>query len=179
MARARCPQALGDGASGSHGGMPVWPSITGHLAGVALWRGARRQAPGVGCGPAAPRHGGSRGRGGPFWTRVNAMAAAPRHRDGRRRRATHRQEAGCHGGRAQARRVMRQARVGVPRPRRRGPVTTDRRPGDEVAPHRLARQWDGAAPEHVWAGEITARWTAAGGRARSGLVDVSWRPVVG
>ena len=97
-------------------------------------------------------------------TRVNAMAADTRHRDGRRRMAKQRQAAGLHVGRAKARRLMHQAGVAVPRPRRRGPRTTDSRHGDEVAPNLLARQCDVTAPDHVWAGAITSSWTAAGWR---------------
>ena len=74
-------------------------------------------------------------------------------------------------GRAKARRLMRQAGVAVPRPQRRGPVTTDSRHGDGVAPHLLARQFDVEQPAHVWAGAITSVWTRAGGLSVSVLLD--------
>jgi putative transposase len=107
------------------------------------------------------------------------MAAATRHRYGRRRMATQLQDAGFNVGRAKARRLMNKAGVAVPRPRRRGPMTTDSRHGDEVAPHLLARQFDVTAPDHVWAGEITYIWTVEGWLYRSVLVDLYSRKVVG
>ena len=58
-------------------------------------------------------------------------------------------------GRAKARRLMNKAGVAVQRSRRRGPMSTDSRHGDEVAPHLLARQLDVTAPDHVGAGDIT------------------------
>ena len=69
--------------------------------------------------------------------------------------ATQLQDEGFHVGRAKARRLMSQAGVAVQRPRRRGPMTTDSRHGDEVAPNLLAREFDVTAPDHVWAGDIT------------------------
>jgi len=104
--------------------------------------------------------------------RVQAVAAATRDRSGRRRLARPRQAEGVAVGRAQARRWMRQAGVAVPRPTRRGPVTTDSRQGSGVAPHRLARPCDVEPPDHVWAGDITAVWTGEGGWSGSELLDV-------
>jgi putative transposase len=100
------------------------------------------------------------------------MAAATHHRYGRRRMAKPLQDAGVHVGRAKAWRLLNKAAVAVPRPRRRGPMTTDSRHGDEVAPHLWARQFDVTAPDHVWAGEITDLGTAAGRLYRSGLMDL-------
>lgn len=100
------------------------------------------------------------------------MAAETRHRYGRRRLATQLQDEGVHVGRAKARRLMNQTGVAVQRPRRRGPMTTDSRHGDEVAPHLWARQFDGTAPDHVWAGDSTSIGTAEGGLYRSVLVDL-------
>jgi putative transposase len=82
-------------------------------------------------------------------------------------------------GRVKARRLMTKAGVAVQRRRRRGPMTTDSRHGYEVAPNLLARQFDVTAPEHVWAGDITSRWTAEGWLYLSVLVDVYSRKVVG
>jgi putative transposase len=90
-----------------------------------------------------------------LFARVKAMAAGTRHSYGRRRMAKPLQDAGCAVGRAQARRLMNQAGVAGQRPQRRGPVTTDRRQGDEVAPNRLARQFDVAKPAHVGGGAIS------------------------
>jgi putative transposase len=89
------------------------------------------------------------------------------------------QDAGLHVGRAQAWRLRHQAGVTGQGPRRRGAVTTDSRHGDEGAPPVLARQFDVAAPDHVWTGDITARWPAEGWLYRAGLVDLSARTVVG
>jgi len=93
--------------------------------------------------------------------------------------ATQLQDEGVHVGRAQARRVMNKAAVAGHRPRRRGPMTTDRRHHDAVAPNLLARQFDVTVPDHVWAGDITSRWTAAGWLYLAVLVDLSSRQVVG
>ena len=112
-------------------------------------------------------------------TRVKAIAAATRHSYGRRRMATQLQDEGFHVGRAKARRLMNKAGVAVPRPRRRGPLTTDSRHGDEVAPNLLARQFDVTAPDHVWAGDITYIWTAEGWLYLAVLMDVYSRTVVG
>jgi transposase InsO family protein len=89
------------------------------------------------------------------------------------------QDEGFHVGRAKARRLMSQAGVAVQPPRRRGPMTTDSRHGDEVAPNLLAREFDVTAPDHVWAGDITYIWTAEGWLYLSGLVDLYSRKVVG
>jgi putative transposase len=64
-----------------------------------------------------------------FVARVQAIAADTRSSYGSRRMASQLQAAGFAVGRAKARRVMRQAAVAVPRPKRRGPVTTDSRHG--------------------------------------------------
>jgi putative transposase len=58
-------------------------------------------------------------------------------------------------------------------------MTTDRRHHDAVAPNLLARQFDVTVPDHVWAGDITSRWTAAGWLYLAVLVDLSSRQVVG
>jgi putative transposase len=82
-------------------------------------------------------------------------------------------------GRAKARRLMNQAGVAVQRPKRRGPVTTDSRPGYEVAPNLLARQFDVAQPEHVWGGDIRWVGTGEGWLYVSTLLDLYSRNVVG
>jgi putative transposase len=114
-----------------------------------------------------------------WFARVKAIAAATRHRYGRRRLATPRQDEGFHVGRAKARRLRNKTGVAVQRPRRRGPMTTDSRHGDEVAPHLLARQCDVTAPKHVGAGASTSRWTAEGWRYLAVLVELYARQVVG
>ena len=81
------------------------------------------------------------------------------------------QDEGFAVGRAKARRLMNQAGVAVQRPKRRGPVTTDSRHGDEVAPHLLARQFDVAKPDHVGVGDISSVWTGEGWLSVSTLLD--------
>ena len=76
--------------------------------------------------------------------------------------ATPLQEAGVAGGRSNARRLRRQAKVTVARPQKRGPVTTDRRHREAVAPHVLARQCDVEPPDQVWVGDLTEIGTPAG-----------------
>jgi putative transposase len=74
---------------------------------------------------------------------------------------------------------MRQAGVVVQRPKQRGPVTTDSRHGDAVAPNLLARQFGVARPDHVWGGDISSVWTAEGWLYVSTLLDLYARKVVG
>jgi putative transposase len=90
-----------------------------------------------------------------LFARIKALAADTRHSDGTRRMAKQLQDEGCAVGRAQARRLMRQAGVVVQRPKPRGPVTTASRHGYAVAPNRLARQFGVARPDHGWVGDIS------------------------
>ena len=75
-------------------------------------------------------------------------------------------------GRYKARRCMHQAGVAVRRPRQRHPVTTDTQPRHAVAPPLLARQFDVAQPDQVWAGDITSLGTADGWLSLAVLLDV-------
>lgn len=59
----------------------------------------------------------------------------------------------------------------VPRPKQRGPVTTDSRHGDAVAPTLLARQFGAARPEPGWGGDSSDVWTAEGWLSGSTLLD--------
>jgi hypothetical protein len=104
--------------------------------------------------------------------RVQAMAAQPRYRDGRRRLAKPRHADGCAVGRHKARRVRPQAAVPGQRRPKRPPVTTDRRQRDGAAPTVLARQCDVAPPHQVWAGAIPSVGTAAGWWSVAVLLDV-------
>ena len=106
------------------------------------------------------------------------MAAGTRHSYGSRRMATPLQDEGFAVGRAKARRLMHQAGVAVQRPKRRGPVTTASRHGDEVAPNLLARQFDVAKPDHVWVGDSSYVWTGEGWLSVSTLVDLYSRKLV-
>jgi hypothetical protein len=75
----------------------------------------------------------------PLVARVQAIAAETRHSYGSRRMAKQLQDDGFAVGRYKARRLMRQAKVTVERPKKRGPVTTDSRHSYAVAPNLLAR----------------------------------------
>jgi len=87
--------------------------------------------------------------------RVQAIAAETEPSSGSRRMAKPLQDDGFAVGRYHARRLMRQAKVTGQRPKKRGPVTTDSRHRDAVAPHVLARQFDVEPPDQVWVGDIT------------------------
>jgi putative transposase len=104
--------------------------------------------------------------------RLKARAQQTAHRDGSRRMSQQLQEAGAAGGRWTARRLLPQARVSVAGRRRRGPKTTESRPGEGGAPHLLARHVDGTAPKGAWCGEGTYIWTEAGGWYTSVLVEL-------
>jgi len=65
------------------------------------------------------------------------------------------------------------------RVRRRFVVTTTREPRHRAAPHRLQRQFQPIAPNHVWAGDLTYLWTADGWLYLAVLLDLYARRVVG
>ena len=111
--------------------------------------------------------------------RVKAIAAETRNSYGSRRIAKHLQNDGFAVGRYKARRLMQQAAVTVQRRKRRAPVTTDSRHRYWVAPNLLARQFDVAQPNHVWAGDITYVWTTEGWLYVAVLLDLYSRKVVG
>jgi transposase InsO family protein len=112
-------------------------------------------------------------------TRVKAIAAQTRYSYGSRRMAKHLQAAGFAVGRHKARQLMRQAGIIVRQRTRRRPVTTESRHGYDVAPNLLARQFDVAQPDQVWAGDITYVWTAEGWLYVAVLLDLYSRKVVG
>ena len=58
-------------------------------------------------------------------------------------------------------------------------MTTDSQHRHAVAPNLLARQFDVALPEQVWAGDITYLWTAEGWLYLAVLLDWYARKVVG
>jgi transposase InsO family protein len=111
--------------------------------------------------------------------RVKAIAARTRYSYGSRRIAKQLQTDGFAVGRYKARRLMQQAAVTVQRRPKRHPVTTDSRHGYRVAPNLLARQFDVAQPNQVWAGDITYVWTAEGWLYVAVLLDLYARKVVG
>jgi putative transposase len=111
--------------------------------------------------------------------RVRAISQATRHSYGSRRMAKQLQDEGIFVGRYQARSLMRQADVRVEVPRRRPPVTTNSRHGLRVAPNVLARQFDVAAPDQAWVGDMTYVWTDEGWLYVSVRLDLYSRKVVG
>jgi transposase InsO family protein len=74
---------------------------------------------------------------------------------------------------------MRRAGVVGPRPKPRGPVTTESHPGDAGAPNLLVRQCGVARPGQVWVGDISEVWPAEGWWSVSTLLDWYARTVVG
>jgi putative transposase len=72
-------------------------------------------------------------------------------------------------------------RVGalVARGRRRYRVTTDNRHDGPIAANHLARAFTVARPNRVWAGDITALWTAEGWLYLAVLLDLASRRVIG
>jgi putative transposase len=110
--------------------------------------------------------------------RVSAIHPETRQSDGSRRMAQPLQADGFPVGRDNARRLRQAAGVAV-RHRQRCPVTTDRRHGSAVAPNLLARQFDVAPSNTVWAGDITDLWTAEGWFYWAAGLDLPSRKVVG
>ena len=96
---------------------------------------------------------------------------------GSRRMAGELRRRGFAVGRYQAARLMKEAQVTarVPKPHpypSAGPVST-------VAPNRLNRAFDVAAPNTVWAGDITYLWTQRGWLYLAVVIDLHARRVVG
>lgn len=109
-------------------------------------------------------------------------------------KAIHRDTGGCYGsrrmakalqaegftvGRYRAGRLMKKAGVSVRRRTTRRPQTTDSAHRYRVAPNALARQFDVAAPNVAWAGDITYVWTQEGWLYLAVLLDLYARKVVG
>lgn len=110
--------------------------------------------------------------------RVQAIHAQTRHSYGSRRMAKQLQDEGHAVGRAKARRLMRQAGIAVRRTKRYL-VTTDSRHRFPIAPNLVARQFDVAQPDQVWATDITYLWTAEGWLYLAIVMDLFARKVVG
>lgn len=109
---------------------------------------------------------------------VKTLHRAKRGSLGSRRMATRLQRRGCSVGRYQARSLMREAGV-VCRQRRRKCLTTIADQCRPVAPNRLARRFDVAAPNRVWCADITAVWTLQGWLYLAAVLDLGDRQVVG
>ena len=109
---------------------------------------------------------------------VQDLATASDHTYGSRRMARALQELGYRVGRHQARSLMREAGVWV-RYRRRYRVTTNSKHDQPVFENRLERQFAVAAPDQVYAGDITYVWTAQGWLYLAVVIDLYSRKVVG
>lgn len=95
------------------------------------------------------------------------------------RRMMHELQAGGHAvGRYRTRTLMKKAQVTVIR-RRRWTTTTQSRHAHPIAPNHLARQFTVAAPNQVWAGDITYLWTQTGWLYLAVVMDLFSRKVVG
>lgn len=99
-------------------------------------------------------------RGGARSTAIDAETGPS---EGRRRLAKPRQDEGVWGGRWKARRVLPQAGVAGRGRSRRRPQTPDSRPGGRGAANLRERPCDGDRPHAAWWGDLTSRWTEAGG----------------
>ena len=95
------------------------------------------------------------------------------------RRMMHELQAEGHAvGRYRTRTLMKKAHVTVQRGKR-WTTTTQSRHAHPIAPNHLARQFTVAAPNQVWAGDITYLWTQAGWLYLAVVVDLFSRKVVG
>lgn len=109
---------------------------------------------------------------------VKDLAAASDHTYGSRRMSRALRTLGYRVGRAQARRLMREAGVWV-RYRRRYRVTTDSNHRKAVFPNRLERDFAPSMPNRVWAADITYVWTREGWLYLAVVIDLYSRKVVG
>jgi transposase InsO family protein len=85
---------------------------------------------------------------------------------------------GVRVGRRRVARLMRAHGLTV-RCRRRFRKTTDSRHGLPVAPNRLERRFDVAAPDQAWVGDVTYVWTDEGWLYLAVMLDLFSRRVVG
>ena len=110
--------------------------------------------------------------------RLHVAHAESRGTYGRPRLRRALREAGVRVGDRRVRRLMRVGGL-VARGRRRYRVTTDSAHQEPVAPNHLARAFDVAQPNRVWAADITALWTTDGWLYLAVLLDLASRRVVG
>lgn len=97
---------------------------------------------------------------------------------GTRRLSRELKAAGFAAGRHKTRSVMAKLNL-QPRYPKRFKVTTDSKHGEPVAPNRLDRPFDVAAPDQVWTADITCVWTLEGWLYVAIVVDLFSRQVVG
>ena len=89
------------------------------------------------------------------------------------------QRRGIACGRNRVARLMRKQGIAAKQRRRRHPVTTQRQPGDPVAPNLLDRDFSAEKPNEKWAGDITFIDTAQGWLYLAVLLDLCTRKVPG
>ena len=88
-------------------------------------------------------------------------------------------DAGHVCGRERVRRLVRYAGLRA-RPRRRAlPSDTGPRPGHQIAPHLLAREFSATAPDQKWVADFTYIWTSEGWLYFAVVLDLFSRRVVG
>ncbi len=109
---------------------------------------------------------------------VQRIAHETRATYGSRRMMVELQARGYAVRRYRTRTLMRQAQVAV-KQRRRWTTTTQSRHAHPVAPNYLARQFTVAAPNQVWAGDISYLWTQEGWLYLAVVLDLFSRKVVG
>lgn len=89
------------------------------------------------------------------------------------------QRQGRQVGRQRVARLMRQHGLVAKQRRRRKPVTTERQPGDPVAPNLLNQDFQADQPNTKWVGDFTYIDTAEGWLYLAVLVDLCTRKVPG
>jgi transposase InsO family protein len=109
---------------------------------------------------------------------VQRIAHDTRGTYGSRRMMVELQARGYAVGRYRTRTLMRNAQVAVKR-RQRWTTTTQSRHTHPVAPNDLARQFTVAAPNQVWAGDMSYWWTQEGWLYRAVVLDLFSRKVGG
>jgi len=110
--------------------------------------------------------------------KVRAVHKANDEAYGSRRMSKALQADGEDVGRYQAGTLMKKANVQV-KQKKRFRVTTDSKHKYPVAPNLLNRQFDIAAPNTVWGGDITYLWTQEGWLYLAVIIDLFSRRVVG
>ena len=125
------------------------------------------------------KRGGGRAQPAPVLIgQVQRLHRASRGTYGSRRLCAALRQAGYSVGRSRTRTRMRQAKL-QSRRAWRCPQTTDSRHALPIAPNVLNRQFAVAAPNRVWASDITALWTLQGWLYIAIVVDLFSRKVVG
>jgi len=110
--------------------------------------------------------------------RLQVVHAESRRTYGRPRLRWALRQAGLHVGDRRVRRLMQMGGL-VARGRRRYRVTTDSAHDAPLARNHLARAFAVPRPNRVWAGDITAVWTAEGWLYLAVLLDLASRRVIG